>query len=148
MSKQMYQASCHCKAVRVEAQIDLSKGTSKCNCSFCEKTRYWGIHVKTDDFKLLTGADQLRSYSRTKKNIDYDPSRVLDLYENDLAFCKTCGTHTFNTGNIPEIGGLYVSLNVACLDDVDFEELMKAPIEYMNGKDDDWFSKPKYSAHL
>jgi hypothetical protein len=54
----------------------------------------------------------------------------------------------FGQGDIPEIGGAYVSISLASLDDVTPEELLAAPVRYFDGRHDKWIEEPKETRHL
>ncbi|PPE71972.1 aldehyde-activating protein [Solimonas fluminis] len=130
-----YHGSCHCGAVRYEADIDLAAGTSKCNCSICSKARHWGTSVKPEAFRLLSGEDALRDYQFNSRSMHH-------------LFCGSCGMRPFGRGDIPELGGAFVSINLACLDDLDPAVLAESPVTYCNGRDNDWWHAPKEVRHL
>jgi hypothetical protein len=136
MTTKTYHGSCHCKRVRFEADLDLSKGTGKCNCSYCWKIRNWSAHAKPAQFRVVEGQSELTDYG-------FRPEA-----KNFHAFCKHCGISLFTHGDVPEIGGPYVSIMLAALDDLPASELVEAPKRYMNGRDDDWLHEPAERRHL
>ena len=129
-----YQGSCHCGAVRFEAELDLEQSTYRCNCSICRRTRFWPTVAGENGFRLLAGDSELTPYLfNTRKNQHY--------------FCKHCGVRAFGVGTETPIGKMY-GINLGCLAGVSEEELSRLPITYVDGLDDKWQNPPEFFAHL
>ena len=135
MTTKTYTGSCHCGAVRFEADIDLAAGTGKCNCSICGKTRNWSATIKPEAFRLVGDLAATTDYQFGSGSVHWP-------------FCSTCGVRTYNTGDIPEIGGRFVSVRLNCLDGVDEAMLAALPVRCANGRDNDWWHEPAVSSHL
>lgn len=136
--KRWYHGSCHCGAVTFRVKLDPSSGTSKCNCRFCWKQRNWNIGgLKPDDFELLAGEAAITTYARTS-----------DVFEVAHKFCSTCGTQTHGSDYLEELGGAFVSVRVAAIDDLAVEELVTAPVTYCDGLHDNWWNSPEEIRHL
>ena len=129
-----YQGSCHCGAVRFEAELDLAQSTYRCNCSICRRTRFWAAVASPDGFRLLAGEAEMTPYLfNTRKNQHY--------------FCRHCGVRAFGIGTETPIGKMY-GINLGCLENVTDEELSEVPVTYVDGRHDKWQDRPEFFAHL
>ena len=141
MTVKTYSGSCHCGAVRFECDVDLASGTTRCNCSFCKKARFWMTLVSASNVRLLDGESVLTDYQHTPPSL---PSPFLHL-----TFCSRCGVRPFSRGGeMPQFPGGFYAVNVACLDDVTDAELDQLPIRCADGKNDRWDVVPETHRYL
>ena len=132
--KKTYQGSCHCGNVRFEADTDLAQGTAKCNCTICFKSRAWMAFVPAGSFRMFSGEANLRDYQFGKKRIHH-------------RFCAQCGVRPFAQGSDGK-GNEFYAVRVNCLDAVDPQELIDAPVKYFDMLHDDLKSAPAETRHL
>jgi hypothetical protein len=96
--KKLYKGSCLCGKVQFEAELDMSKGTGRCNCSICAKMRSWAMLAKPGDIRVL--------------------------------------------------GGDFYAVNIACLDGLEPGELAQLPVQYADGRNDNWQASPAATSYL
>jgi hypothetical protein len=85
---------------------DLSTATL-CNCSICTKKGFIHLIVPPEDFRLVSGRDELATYEFNTKTAKHH-------------FCRTCGMHPFY---VPRSDPDKIDVNVRCLDGVDLKTL-------------------------
>jgi hypothetical protein len=98
--------SCHCGRVRFRVTADLDRVTI-CNCSICTKKGILHLIVPPENFELLSGKDDLATYT----------------FNTGVAkhtFCRVCGIHPFY---VPRSDPDKIDVNARCLDDVDLTAL-------------------------
>jgi hypothetical protein len=97
-----HDGGCHCGRVRFRVTADLDRVTD-CNCSMCTKKGILHLIVPQDAFELLSGKDDLATYT----------------FNTGVAkhhFCRHCGIHSFY---VPRSDPDKIDVNARCRDDVD-----------------------------
>ena len=134
MTMKTHKGSCHCGAVRFEADMDLAEGTNRCNCSLCAKARAWFALAPPERFRLISGADSQSEYQWTPAGRPGSNLR--------FRFCKTCGIRTAGYGEHGPNGGPFYFIAIAALDGADADELA-ASIRYLDGRHDRFDRAPE-----
>ncbi len=126
MTVETYTGSCHCGAIRFEADIDLDEGSNRCNCSYCAKARAWFAFAKGPQrFRLLDGTG-VSEYRWTAPG-DREPHLT-------FTFCRVCGVRTSARGDLPSLGGTFHAVSVPALE-LSLERRAAIPVRYINGRD-------------
>jgi hypothetical protein len=134
MTLKIHSGSCHCGAVRFEAEIDIAQGTVKCNCSSCAKARSWLTIVPASRYHLTSGAESQANYQWTPPG---KPRPTIEFH-----FCKICGIRTPGRGEMEAMGGVFYAVQVPLLNEIDLEELAAGPIQYVDGLHDRFDREP------
>ena len=132
MATKTYHGSCHCGKVTFQADIDLSTGTGKCNCTYCTKLRNWSVLVKPEALHDVVGEEHLSAYAKEGRPVEYGKHY----------FCSNCGINVFSHGHLAEIGGDYAGILLAALDDASIDELVSGPVRYSEGRNNNWMNPP------
>lgn len=130
-----FKGSCHCGAIRYEADIDFSRGTGRCNCTFCLKARAWAAYVRPEAFRLAAESESGVGYHK-------HPDAPVKYH------CARCGVLTHARGDADYMGGPFVCVFVATLDDASPEDLLSGPIRYSDGLHNNWTQPPAETRHL
>ena len=133
MAMKTYAGACHCGAVRFKAELDLSKGSNRCNCSICWKARAWFAFTPEDKLQLISGEDAMADYQWTPPN-----RGAPNLH---YRFCKTCGVRAFAQGDNPALGGKFYAVAISTLENVDADEVA-ASVKYVDGRHDHYDRRP------
>lgn len=96
----IHTGGCHCGAVTFEVLAPEDLEVCSCNCSICAATGFVHLLVESDQFRLITGEDELTEYTFNTKTAKH-------------YFCKKCGIKSFY---IPRSHPNGFSVNLNCLD--------------------------------
>jgi hypothetical protein len=113
-----YTGSCHCGAVRYQAELDLSQPVISCNCSMCGRSGTLLAFTPAGAFELLSGEESLKDYQFNHHVIHH-------------LFCTVCGIKPFARGKDQD-GSDMVAINTRCLEGVDASQLN---VQAFSGKD-------------
>lgn len=135
MSIQTYTGSCHCGAIRFEADLDLTEGSNRCNCSYCAKVRAW--------FAFAKGAERFRLRDGTGvAEYRWTPPGSTEPHLT-FTFCRTCGVRTFAAGELETLGGVFHAIAIPTLD-LSPEQRAAIPVRYIDGREGRYDAAPAH----
>lgn len=123
----IHAGGCHCGAVRIEVEAPEDIEAHECNCSMCAKAGFLHLIVPASRFRLVSGADELTTYT-------FNTGVAKHL------FCRVCGIKSFY---VPRSNPDGFSVNVRCLDAGTIRSIKVLPFDGQN-----WEAGAQALAHL
>ncbi|MBL4855054.1 MAG: GFA family protein [Robiginitomaculum sp.] len=114
-----HKGGCHCGAVTFEVRAPVNAILTACNCSICNMTGFLHLIVPAEDFRLLTGADNITTYT-------------FNTHAAKHTFCQTCGVKPFYTPRSHPDG---ISVNFRCVEQSRFETVTSEDFDGRNWED-------------
>ena len=111
-----HKGGCHCGAVSFEVRAPKQVDLTVCNCSICSMTGFVHLIVGAEDFRLLTGADNITTYRFNTKTAAH-------------TFCQTCGVKPFYRPRSHPDG---YSVNFNCVDQTGFTRVNRSGFDGQN----------------
>jgi hypothetical protein len=113
--------------VRIEVEAPEDIEAYECNCSMCAKVGFLHLIVPANRFRLVSGADELTTYT-------FNTGAAKHL------FCRVCGIKSFY---VPRSNPDGFSVNVRCLDERTIRSTKVLPFDGKN-----WEADAQALAHL
>ena len=111
-----HKGGCHCGRVQFEVEAPADIQAVQCNCSICRMTGYLHLIVPRNDFRLLSGEDDIETYTFN--------TGVAQHY-----FCRHCGIKSFY---VPRSHPDGISVNTNCLRPDSIESITATPFDGAN----------------
>jgi len=111
-----HKGGCHCGRVRFEVEAPADIQADRCNCSICRMSGYLHLIVPKNQFRLLSGEDDIETYTFN--------TGVAQHY-----FCRNCGIKSFY---VPRSHPDGISVNVNCLMPDSIESVTVTPFDGAN----------------
>ena len=114
-----HKGGCHCGVVKFEVRARTNVELTECNCSVCGMTGFLHLIVTAEDFRLLSGADNITTYT-------------FNTHAAKHTFCQTCGVKPFYTPRSHPDG---ISVNFRCVEKGGFETVTSEAFDGKNWED-------------
>jgi len=95
-----HKGGCHCGRVQFEVDAPGDIEADECNCSICRKTGYLHLIVPKEDFRLVSGENDLATYTFNTGAAQH-------------YFCRHCGIKSYY---VPRSHPDGISVNINCLE--------------------------------